>query len=91
MMISGLVKWMWGFVVSDDEPKKQIKRMSDKEAVSVIEEFYLNYKTNSRKLKKANYLMNRDIDSIKKSVITYENLLNNNPSKSSRKKKKYKY
>ena len=27
MMISGLVKWMWGFVVSDDEPKKQIKRL----------------------------------------------------------------
>lgn len=91
MMITGLVKWVWGFVTGNDEPKKQSVEMSDKEAVRVIEEFYLKYKINSRKLKKSDYLMNKDIDSIKKSVITYENLLSN-PSKSSRKKKKkYKY
>lgn len=91
MMITGLVKWVWGFVAGNDEPKKQSVEMSDKEAVRVIEEFYLKYKINSRKLKKSDYLMNKDIDSIKKSVITYENLLSN-PSKSSRKKKKkYKY
>ena len=91
MMITGLVKWVWGFVAGNDELKKQSTEMTDKEAVRVIEEFYLKYKINSRKLKKSDYLMNKDIDSIKKSVITYENLLSN-PSKSSRKKKKkYKY
>lgn len=86
-MIKGLVKWMWGFVTLANESSQKTEQMSEKDAVMVIEKYYLDYKTKLRKTNRSIYLMNIDVDAIKKSVTTFENNLNN-PRKSSKKRRK---
>ena len=45
-MLGKILKWIMGSY----EPTKTEKTLSDKEAVEVIEEFYLKYKIKTRKI-----------------------------------------
>ena len=84
-MLGKILKWIMGSY----EPTKTEKILSDKDAVEIIEEFYLNYKIRTRKITIADINLENQVSVLKSSIVKYENNnANNNPKKKSKRKKK---
>ena len=83
-MLGGIIKWIWG----SSEPTKSEKKLSETEAVMVIENFYLKNKKRNRKKVQADINLLNQIKSLKTSIVQYENAANNNPRKKNKRRKK---
>ena len=83
-MLGGIMKWIWG----SSEPKQSEEKLSQAEAVMVIEAFYLKNKKQNRKNAQVDINLNNQVNSLKTSIVQYENAANNNPRKNRKNSKK---
>jgi len=71
------------------EPVKTEKTLGNKEAVEIIEKFYLEYKIRTRKITLTDINLENQVSVLKSSIVKYETKnANTNPKKKTKRKKK---